>query len=333
MSDLTKRKLKSIDEMFSGIDMSSENEKVNNDVSNSEEIVQLPVYKCIPYHNHKFKIKRGNYEELVQSIKEFGVISPILVRPYEGDYEVVIGHRRHQGSIDAGKEFVPAIIKDLNDNEAWLIVSETNIHQSSLNEMSHSERAEVLHDYHEALKSQGKRNDMLDEVKKLLESADNEDSETSRHSGEKLDSCGEAGKEFKLSPRTVSRYLRIYYLNEELKVMLDENKIPVLAAVELSYLSEKNQMCLAEILEDSSFKMDVGKSKELRTLERKKALNEERIKEVLEGKHDVTKKKNSVLKGIKIKPKTMKKFFTAQQSIEEVEDIIDRALEMYYQQK
>lgn len=177
--EIKERRMKSLNELFgeSGEDRETES-KVSQqneipdeyqNIQSNMAIIELPVNICRPYHNHKFKIKRGDYDGLVKSIMAHGVTNLIIVTPYHGEYEIIAGHRRHQASIDAGKTTIPAIVRELSDNEAWVIVSETNIQQSSLNDLSHSEKAEIISDYHSALKVQGKRTDLINEVRNLME--------------------------------------------------------------------------------------------------------------------------------------------------------------------
>jgi len=179
---------------------------------------------------------------MVRSIKKLGIIVPIVVRPKEDKYEVLSGHNRLNAAKAVGLNKVPATIKEnLEDEEAMLIVTETNLMQRSFSDMLHSERATALFEHHKALTVQGKRTDLLKEIETMLKADEVKDESTSRLLGEKLTSADETGKSYNLSGRTVSRYLRICHLIKELKDRLDVEEISFYASVELSYLTEEEQ--------------------------------------------------------------------------------------------
>lgn len=326
MQPQTKKKLTSLNEMFGNIDNSN----------NGEESNEIDIDLLVPFSKHPFKLYTGpRLEDMVKSIREFGVLEPLIVRTYSKDprkSEILAGHNRWNAAKLAGIRKVPFIKMDnLSDEEAMLVVTETNLIQRSFADLAHSERAFVLAKHHEALKAQGKRMDLLNEVKMLLNADEIRENETFRPVGEKLNSDQITGDKYSLSGRTVSRYLRINELIDDLKAWIDSEKISIRAGVELSYLSEDNQTYLVDILNNNSYKVDVNLASELRDLELKGKLNEQTMEDVLAGCYKKPKKVASVLKGIKVKPNIMKKYFNEKQSEKEVEDIIDKAFSLYFQ--
>jgi ParB family chromosome partitioning protein len=331
MTQSTNKKLQTIDDLF------GEYRNVN-DNNQKDKAKVLPTYALVPFKGHPFKLYEGKrFEDMVKSIGDFGIIQPIIVRPYKTDdklFEILAGHNRWNVAIYLKLPEVPVNIMDgLNDEEAMLIVTETNLMQRSFADLSHSERALVLAKHHEALKSQGKRVDLIEEIKILLYADEISDEETFRHSGEKLNSDTKTGMEYGLSGRSVSRYLRINKLNEDLKKMLDEERVSFLAGVELSYLSEDNQIYLVDILNNSKYKIDTKVACKLRQLQKLGKLNESTMEKVLPGEVNAPPKVTNILKGVKLKPKVIKKYFNEKQTEKEVEEIIDKALDYYFHQQ
>lgn len=320
----TKKKLTSLDEMFQ-----------MDEPQKEEKNTEIEIEKLVPFKNHPFKYYTGGrLDDMIQSIKEFGILQPILVRQISDEiYEILAGHNRWNAALKIGLNKVPIIIMNgLSDEEAMLIVTETNLIQRSFTDLLHSERAFVLVQHHEALKSQGKRIDLINEVKKLLNADKIEDEPTCAPVEHKLKSRDIVAQNYNLSRATVARYLRINTLEKDLKEWIDTEQISIRAGVELSYLSEENQIYLVDILNNNNYRVDMNKAGTLRELEKAGKLKETTIEKVLAGTYKDKKKSSSVLNGIKIKSQVMKKYFTEKQSEKEVEDIIDKALELYYSQ-
>ena len=129
----------------------------------------LKLEDLIPFRNHPFKLYEGDrFNDMVESIKQYGVIVPIVVRKVDNKYEILSGHNRVNAAKEAGLTEVPTVIKEgLTEEEATLIVTETNIMQRSFSELAHSERATVISTRHSAMKNQGVRTDLLNEIEKL----------------------------------------------------------------------------------------------------------------------------------------------------------------------
>ena len=199
-----------------------------------ERIQELPLEKLVPFPNHPFKVTDDEkMQETVDSIKEYGVLVPILVRPKDdGNYEIVSGHRRHHASILAGKTEIPAIIREMDDDAAILIMVDSNLQRETI---LPSEKAFAYKMKLEAIKRQGARTDL-----------------TSSQVGMK--SCGKQsldtiGDQTGDSRNTIHRYIRLTNLQPELLDMVDNRQMAFNSAVEVSYLAENEQTQLYEVLE------------------------------------------------------------------------------------
>ncbi|EOR25297.1 ParB domain-containing protein nuclease [Clostridium sartagoforme AAU1] len=319
---MSERKLMSLDDMFG-------DSEVKGDTNSG--VIEVEIDRLIPFLNHPFKLYEGErFDNMVRSIKELGIIVPVIVRKKGDNYEILSGHNRVNAAKVAGLNKVPVSIKEnIDDEEAILIVTETNLMQRSFTDMLFSERAAALSEHHKALTSQGKRTDLLKEIETMLKADEMKVEETSRLLGEKLTSADETGRSFNLSGRTVSRYLRICHLIKELKDRLDIEEIPFFAAVELSYLKEDEQNIIEAILIENKFKIDLKKSQVLRDYSEKNKLDEETAHSILSGEINKKAKSNKPAT-IKLKPKLISKYFKPEVKQTEIEEIIDKALKLYF---
>ena len=168
-------------------------------------------------------------QDMVQSIKEHGVLNPVIVRKLGKEYEMLSGHNRANAAKLAGLTEVPAIVKaDLPDEEAYVYVIETNRMQRSFNDLMPSEKAAVMAAHYDKVCCQGKRNDIIRELE-LLNGI--EPKSTCGHNGHKLKRRDVMAAEYGFSSRNAARYLRLNYLIQPFKNLMDENKIALLAAV------------------------------------------------------------------------------------------------------
>jgi ParB family chromosome partitioning protein len=269
---------------------------------------------------------------MVQSIKDHGVITPLIVRQLEdGRLEILSGHNRANAAKMANLIKIPIVIKEeLTDEEAMLIVTETNLIQRSFSELSHSEKARILTERHNAIKEQGKRVDLINEIEMLSNTYKIHENSTSDQVGHQVKSRDKIGDKYDLSGTTIARYLRIDSLTKELKQRVDKNEIPFTAAVDLSFLNKNHQEIVETILEDYSYKIDLKKSEVLKNYAQARNLNYDKAKEVLSGKYFNRPKK---VKNFKLKSKLVNKFFKEDQTQKEVEEIIEIALELYFSQE
>ncbi len=292
----------------------------------------LKLEQLVPFHNHPFKLYEGErFNEMVESIKNYGVIVPIVVQKKGLKYEILSGHNRVNAAKEAELEIIPTVIKEgLSKEEAILIVTETNLMQRSFSDLDHSERATVIATRHNAIKQQGVRTDLLSEIEKLSKAPNIASKSTSYPLDTKLDSKKNLGKEFNLSRMSVARYLRINKLNEILKTQVDEGKIAMRAGVDLSYLSAENQEMIDAIVSEDTFKVDMKKASMIRSYEDEGKLNWKTAKSIITGE---AMKDPNKQKPIKLQANLINKFFSPNQDKKDIENIIEKALEMYFQKE
>jgi ParB family chromosome partitioning protein len=221
---------------------------------------KLHIDLLMPYPNHPFALYEGKrMDDMAESIREHGIISPIVVRPIDdGKYEILSGHNRVEASKTIGLTEVPAVVKDdLSDDEAALIVTESNLIQRSFADLRHSERAVILKNHLEAIKKlggQGKRNDLLDFL-------NDEQGGQVAHRPKSRDKVAE---QYALSEKTVRRYIRLAKLPKAMLDLVDADRVKFIPAVELSWLSEDELNILVNLLDDDEIKVTLKHAKRLR---------------------------------------------------------------------
>lgn len=220
-----------------------------------EEVVEVSVYDCYVYKCNYFTKEVDVDCLMLKSIGTYGVINPVIARYKNHKYEIILGRRRFLALKELGIPIVPLIIRDLNDTEVDLLIIEANVNQRGVETFKHSELANIVYTYYSNIKAQGRRTDLLNEVRNLLDIMGNDDEVTFRPVGEKLDSTKECSNKFKISTRTVSRYLRVYLLIDELKQSLDENLISLRASVELSYIECSLQKYIASLIQKKNIRI------------------------------------------------------------------------------
>jgi len=293
----------------------------------------LQINKLAPYPDHPFKLYEDErLDDMVRSVRELGILQPIITRPLEdkGTYEILSGHNRVNAAKLAGLKEVPCIIKEgLSDEDAKLIVTETNLVQRSFTDLSHSEKAVALKLHMNAISRQGKRNDRVDEIKNLLIANDHNENKTCDPVEHKLKSRERTAKAYELSPSGVARYVRVALLIKPLLSRVDAEEIAIRPAVSLSYLTPDEQERLDGILGNNGFKVDMKKAEVLREHSENKMLVDRTIYQILAGELD-EKSKSVSLPAIKIKHSTYSKFFSPNTKPKEMEAIIEQALMEYF---
>ena len=329
-----KPQLKNIDDLL-GLD--------GSETSGKLKIQEIPIDNFIPFDGHPFQIYEGErLTDMVDSIKANGVLVPVITRKKSGAanteaVEILAGHNRINAAKMAGMETIPAVVlEDITDDQAMVYVVETNLMQRSFADMTHSEKATVIAMHHGKMFSQGKRNDILEQLKALenpeavKETTEaTVDNPTSSHNGTKLDTeqrtDEKIGAMYSLSRNTIARYLRISQLNAPLKMLLDKGKFTFLVSVELSFLNKEEQVWLVECLEDG-FAVNIGKAAALREHSKQGTLDKATMTEILIGQTAATDKPRRV----KISGAFYGKYFTSEQSAKEVESIVEEALTLYF---
>ena len=306
MTKMTER-LKPLGEMF-GLP-----QDFNEDTK--DKVTELKISHLKDYHKGNLgenRYSKQDLEDLVESVKINGIIQPLVVRPLEenDEYEIILGHHRRDAALLAGLNTVPCLINDdLDDDTAELLFMDSNL-QHGFEKMSHSEKAELIYRRNEALKRQGRRTDL------------NPDDETKS-----------VDEEFHLSRSSIQRYLRIYKLSDELKQKLDDGKIGVKIAVDLSFISEDCQRFISDLINNEDLKIDKKMSEKMKKVAERNALDENTILKIINGKEDdkeKTEKTKSKKKAIKVSKKVLEKYFIPEQDQKEIDKVIDEALKLYY---
>lgn len=283
-------------------------------------IQMIPIESIKPFHNHPFQMYEGErLDDMVDSIKEHGVLNPVIVHKTEDRYEMLSGHNRWNAAKLAGLAEVPAIVKEgLTEEEAYVYVIETNLMQRSFTDMLPSEKAAVLAERYEKIACQGKRNDILDEIAKL----EGKEMEFScGHNDHKRKSRDALGSEYALSGSSVARLLRLNKLIPELKVWLDSGKINLMVAVQLSYASEEVQKTVCALGKPVSKDMAVKLRKEGVT-----------ISDVIDIVCGTQKKSNVAVKSVRISADLYEKYFKDAE-VDAVENVIAKALAAWFKEK
>jgi ParB family chromosome partitioning protein len=306
------------------------------------EVVELQIADLSPRKNHRFHPSpQAKRDWILESIKQFGVEQPIHVRPAEdcaykidGKYEILSGHQRTELSRQAGKTTIPAIVKKgLTEEEAEQLVTELNM-QRDWSDMTHSERAAVIAAHYNAQKRSNVRPQVLEEINSYLETYANP---VNTRADEGLypggtNSVREVAEEHDLSPITISRYIRIDTLIDSLKRLLDNGAVPFKAAVQLSYISEDNQELFVSCMKnENGYKCNEEKAKLIREQEEKGKLTIVTMTDILAGTK--VKKSPGKPKSFSVSGKIMKKYeqyFSPEQTKKDIEDVIDKALAMYF---
>lgn len=288
------------------------------------------------FRGHPFRLYEGDrLNDLVESISENGVLVPAIVRKIKQDengfeYEMLAGHNRQNAAGIAHQE-LPCIVKEnLSDEDAWIYVIETNVLQRSFSEMLPSEKAAVLALRYSKIICQGRRNDIIEELKRLENPDEIRENGTCGNECHKSKSRDVVGAEYDLKGRAVANYLRINELITPLKRRIDDAEFPIVVAVQLSYMAEQEQQIVDDVLSGSEYKVNEGKAVLLR--EHTGKLTPERVEQILSGEFN-RKPRKAALSAFKVKPTIYKKYFTDSISQKEFDSIVDEALALYFAQK
>ena len=254
-----KMKLPKLDDLFTS--------QAQRDYERAEKVEEIDISKISDFPNHPFKVKDDDkMEEMVKSIKQYGVILPVIVRPKDdGTYEMISGHRRKRACELAGVKQIRSIVKNLSDDEATILMVDSNIQRE---EILPSEKAFAYKMKLEAMRHQGKNIDIDGNV-------------TSAPMVQKLTSREILGNEVGESRENIRRYIRLTHLIPELLEQVDLKRIAFRPAVELSYLSEENQYVIQNIFEFDEVTPSLSQAIRLKKLEQEGKLTEEKIEEIL----------------------------------------------------
>jgi len=332
-NDNKKPRLKNLDDLFAmnnGINPLEQTVSVIESLPHHKRVVTyIPIDDLVPFKNHPFHLYEGErLDDMVSSIRKNGVLVPLIVRKVNSILEILSGHNRKISAKIAGLTEVPVIILDnISDEDAMVYVIETNLLQRSFTDMTHSEKAAVIAMHHSKMFSQGKRNDILEQLKMLENPQEYKAYETSTQVAKKLTTIEKIGESYNLSKDTVARYLRINQLIPALKECLDKNHIAFIPAVTLSFLKEDEQELIKNSFKQNINYIDIKKANIFLQYSKKGKLNSENINRILSGE---VKPKSNRTPLVKINKKVFGKYFKSNQSAKEIQDIIEKALEMYF---
>ena len=301
-SSAKKIELASVDDLFS-------TEEGRQDAK-LEKIQEIPLSELHPFKNHPFKVKDDEaMMETADSIKQYGVLVPAIARPDpEGGYELVAGHRRRRASELAEKETMPVIIRDLDDDAATIIMVDSNLQRESL---LPSERAFAYKMKLEAVKHQGARTDL-----------------TSRQVGEKSQTsiqkvADQAGE----SQRQVQRYIRLTELIPELMDMVDEKKIALNPAYELSFLKKEEQTDLLDAMDSEQATPSLSQAQRLKKYSQEGHLTLDMMR-VIMGEE-----KKSDLDRVTFTSDTLRKYFPKSYTPQRMQETIIKLLEAWQKKR
>lgn len=296
-----KLNLPSADDLFST--------QEERDEEKRETLIDLPVEEISDFPNHPFKVKMDeSMAALVESVKEYGVLNPALVRPKpEGGYEMIAGHRRKLASELAGRQEIPCIVRNLSDDEATIIMVDSNLQRE---EVLPSEKAFAYKMKLDAMKrQQGYRSDLTSAT--LLQKCDK------KSSRELLaEQVGESHEQ-------IRKYIRLTELIPPVLDMVDEGKIAMRPAVELSYLPKQQQQELFDTMELEDCTPSHAQAIKLRKFAEAGKLDGDVILSIM------TEEKPNQVEQFKIPKKRLDKYFSPGTTIKQMEDTIIKALELY----
>ena len=288
--------LKGADDIFSTEESRQEQQR--------EQVQQIPIGELFPFKNHPFKVLDDeSMQRTVESVEQYGVLSPLIARPRpEGGYEIISGHRRQHAAQLAGLETLPVIVRQMDDDAAVLLMVDSNLQRENI---LPSERAFAYKMKLEALKNQGARSDL-----------------TSVQVAPKL-STEKIGEEVGMSKDNVKRYIRLTNLVPELLDMVDEKKIAFNPAVELSYLDEAQQRDFLEAMNDTQNAPSLSQAQRLKKLAQDGHFSYDVAFAVM------GEEKKDELDKVVIKNDTLRKYFPRSYTPKQMEDTIIKLLEQW----
>lgn len=274
-----------------------------------EQVRSIPISELFPFKDHPFSVVDDKrMEEMVESVKEFGVMVPVIVRPLDGGgYEIVSGHRRKRACELAGIETIPVLIRDLDDDEATILMVDSNLQQRV--DIPPTERAKAYQMKLEALKHQGQRRDL-----------------TCGQVGHKLDDRRSIDIVAENSPdsrKQIQRYIRLNNLNPELQEMVDDGRLAFTPAVEISYLKPEEQRDLVVSLEETQNTPSLSQAQRIRKLSETGGVTKDKLDDIM------MEEKKPLRDSITLSHDTLKKYFPKSYSIQKIEQIIIKLLENY----
>lgn len=301
------------------VDLISPPEEMINPGSSGQTMIS--VKKIVPFHNHPFRLYEGKrIDDMVESIREHGILIPVIVQKITDGYEMLSGHNRWNAAKIAGIKEIPAIIKEnLNEREAYVYVIETNMLQRSFDDLLPSEKAAVLTERYEKVMCQGRRNDILEEIA-MLNGVDMP--ETCGHDVHKSKSRDSIEEDYGMTGRNITRYMRLNQTTDQIKKMVDDGEMAMVTAVELSYLSEEEQKQVCSVMEEHGGKIKNAQAVELHNSAG--SLTADKVKDILVGDA-----KEKPVSDAKMFAQIKKKYFKGK-STDEIMGVLEQALTTWF---
>ena len=290
--------LKGADDIFSTEESRQEQQR--------EQVQQIPIGELFPFKNHPFKVLDDeSMQRTVESVEQYGVLSPLIARPRpEGGYEIISGHRRQHAAQLAGLDALPVIVRNMDDDAAVLLMVDSNLQRENI---LPSERAFAYKMKLEAIKNQGARSDLTS----------GQIVQKSKLSIERV--AEDAGEGYK----TVQRFIRLTNLIPELLDMVDEKKIAFNPAVELSYLDESQQRDFLEAMNDTQNAPSLSQAQRLKRLAQEGHFSYDVAFAVM------GEEKKDELDKVVIKNDTLRKYFPRSYTPKQMEDTIIKLLDQW----
>ena len=289
--------LKGADDIFSTEESRQEQQR--------EQVQQIPIGELFPFKNHPFKVLDDeSMQRTVESVEQYGVLSPLIARPRpEGGYEIISGHRRQHAAQLAGLDALPVIVRQMDDDAAVLLMVDSNLQRENI---LPSERAFAYKMKLEAIKNQGARSDL-----------------TSAQIGPKLTAAEKVAEEASDTKSQVKRFIRLTNLVPELLDMVDEKKIAFNPAVELSYLDESQQRDFLEAMEDTQNAPSLSQAQQLKKMAQQGEFSYEKAFDVM------GQEKKSEKDTVTIKNETLRKYFPRSCTPKQMEEKIIQLLDAW----
>lgn len=295
------------------ISLSSYDDIFETDTSRNEakqeRVQEIPLSDLHPFEGHPFKVVDDEeMKKTVESVRDFGVLTPAIARPDpDGGYEIISGHRRHRASELAGKDTMPVIVREMDDDAAIILMVDANLQRETI---LPSERAFAYKMKMDAIKHQGARSDL-----------------TSCQVGTKLRADEKVGEDAGESARTVQRYIRLTELCPELLDMVDSGQIKFNPAVELSYLAKEEQKDFLEAMDYAQAAPSLSQAQRIKKLAQEGDCTLDAMCEIM------NEMKKDEMDKVTLKTSVLRKYFPKSYTNKQMEDKIIQLLEQWQKKR
>ena len=281
----------------------------SRDEAKQERVQEIPLSELHPFEGHPFKVVDDEeMQKTVESVRDFGVLTPAIARPDpDGDYEIISGHRRHRASELAGKETMPVIVREMDDDAAIILMVDANLQRETI---LPSERAFAYKMKLDAIKHQGARSDL-----------------TSDQVGPKLTATEKVAEEANDSQTQVKRYIRLTELTPELLDMVDSGQIKFNPAVELSYLAKEEQKDFLEAMDYAQAAPSLSQAQRIKKLAQEGDCTLDAMCEIM------NEMKKDEMDKVTLKTSVLRKYFPKSYTNKQMEDKIIQLLEQWQKKR